>query len=112
MMLVSIRVVVVLLVGGLFYFKRMEQYFCGCGVIFMAEDVAIRVCGLGKKYVIGGAQEQYLTLRDAIVNIAVAPYHMVLALAPSRYPPQQSSIAYRENLFIREHTNITLKVMR
>ena len=26
-MLVSIGVVVVLLVGGLFYFKRMEQYF-------------------------------------------------------------------------------------
>jgi lipopolysaccharide transport system permease protein len=27
MMLVSVGVVVVLLVGGLFYFKRMEQYF-------------------------------------------------------------------------------------
>ncbi|GAB6285095.1 MAG: hypothetical protein STSR0009_12960 [Methanoregula sp.] len=32
MILVSIGVVVVLLVGGLFYFKRMWQYFCGCGV--------------------------------------------------------------------------------
>jgi lipopolysaccharide transport system permease protein len=27
MILVSIGVVVVLLVGGLFYFKRMDQYF-------------------------------------------------------------------------------------
>ena len=81
-------------------------------MIFMTDDIAIRVRGLGKKYVIGGAQEKYLTMRDAIVNIAVAPYHMVLDRAPSRYPPQQNSIAYRENLFIREHTNITLKVMR
>jgi len=31
MLLVSVGVVV-LLIGGLFYFKRMEQYFRGCGV--------------------------------------------------------------------------------
>ncbi|MDO8873965.1 MAG: hypothetical protein Q7V05_14745 [Methanoregula sp.] len=31
-MLVSVEVVVVLLVVGLFYFKRMGQYFCGCGL--------------------------------------------------------------------------------
>jgi len=37
-------------------------------MIFMTDDIAIRVRGLGKKYVIGGAQEKYLTLRDAIVN--------------------------------------------
>jgi hypothetical protein len=29
---------------------------------------AIRVRNLGKKYQIGGPQERYLTLRDAIVN--------------------------------------------
>jgi len=75
----------------------------------MGEDVAIRVRGLGKKYVIGGAQEKYLTMWDAIVNITVAPHIRVL---PTRYLPEQSSIASRENLFIREHTNITLKVMR
>ena len=78
----------------------------------MGEDVAIRVRGLGKKYVIGGAQEQYLTMRDAIVNIAVAPYFVVHDLAPPRYHPQQCSITSQESLFIREHTNTTLKVLR
>ena len=34
----------------------------------MNEDIAILVGGLGKKYAIGGAQEKYLTMRDAIVN--------------------------------------------
>ena len=34
----------------------------------MTDDIAIRVRGLGKKYIIGGPQENYLTLRDAIVN--------------------------------------------
>ena len=43
-------------------------------MIFMADDIAIRVRGLGKKYVIGGAQEKYLTMRDAIVNSVKAPF--------------------------------------
>ncbi|MCX6683304.1 MAG: hypothetical protein NTZ37_01030 [Methanoregula sp.] len=34
----------------------------------MTDDIAIRVRNLGKKYQLGGPQEQYLTLRDAIVN--------------------------------------------
>jgi hypothetical protein len=34
----------------------------------MSDDIAIRVRGLGKKYVIGGSQEKYHTLRDAVVN--------------------------------------------
>ena len=38
------------------------------------KNIAIRVQGLGKKYVIGGAQEQYHTLRDAIVNSVKAPF--------------------------------------
>ena len=40
----------------------------------MADDIAIRVRGLGKKYIIGGPQEKYLTMRDAIVNSAKAPF--------------------------------------
>ncbi|MDO9034771.1 MAG: hypothetical protein Q7U51_06170 [Methanoregula sp.] len=31
----------------------------------MGEDIAIRVLGLGKKYVIGGAQEQYHTFGES-----------------------------------------------
>jgi len=49
-------------------------------VIFMSDDIAIRVRGLGKKYVIGGAQEQYLTMRDAIVNSVKAPFHRASSL--------------------------------
>jgi len=33
-----------------------------------SDNIAIRVRNLGKKYTLGGPQEQYLTLRDAIVN--------------------------------------------
>jgi len=33
-----------------------------------SDNIAIRVRGLGKKYTLGGSQEKYLTLRDAIVN--------------------------------------------
>lgn len=40
----------------------------------MSDDIAIRVRGLGKKYTIGGPQEKYLTLRDAIVNSVKAPF--------------------------------------
>ncbi|MDO9327052.1 MAG: ATP-binding cassette domain-containing protein [Methanoregula sp.] len=38
------------------------------------KNFAIRVCNIGKKYTIGGPQEQYLTLRDAIVNSVKAPF--------------------------------------
>ncbi len=44
----------------------------------MADDIAIRVRGLGKKYQIGGPQEKYLTMRDAIVNSMKAPFHQIL----------------------------------
>ena len=47
-------------------------------MIFMTDDIAIRVRGLGKKYAIGGTQELYLTLRDAIVNSVKAPFHRIL----------------------------------
>jgi lipopolysaccharide transport system ATP-binding protein len=43
-------------------------------VMFMPDDIAIRVRGLGKKYRIGGPQEQYHTFRDAIVNSVKAPF--------------------------------------
>jgi len=32
------------------------------------DNIAIRVHGLSKRYTIGGPQEKYLTLRDAIIN--------------------------------------------
>jgi lipopolysaccharide transport system ATP-binding protein len=38
------------------------------------KNIAIRVKNLGKKYTIGGPKEQYLTLRDAIVNTVKAPF--------------------------------------
>jgi lipopolysaccharide transport system ATP-binding protein len=44
----------------------------------MSDEIAIRVRGLGKKYTIGGPQEKYLTLRDAIVNSVKAPFHRIL----------------------------------
>jgi hypothetical protein len=40
----------------------------------VSDDIAIRVRNLGKKYTIGGPQERYLTLRDAIVNSVKAPF--------------------------------------
>ena len=39
-----------------------------------SENIALRVHNLGKKYTIGGPQENYLTLRDAIVNSVKAPF--------------------------------------
>lgn len=43
----------------------------------MSDDIAIRVRGLGKKYAIGGAQEKYLTIRDAIVHFVKTPYNRI-----------------------------------
>lgn len=42
-------------------------------MIPMSDDIAIRVRGLGKKYLIGGPQVKYHTFRDAIVNSVKAP---------------------------------------
>ena len=39
-----------------------------------SDNIAIRVRNLGKKYTIGGPQERYLTLRDAMVNSVKAPF--------------------------------------
>jgi lipopolysaccharide transport system ATP-binding protein len=43
-------------------------------VIFVSDNIAIRVQGLGKKYRIDGPKEQYLTFRDAITNSMRAPF--------------------------------------
>jgi len=40
----------------------------------MSDDIVIQVRGLGKKYSIGGPQENYHTFRDAIVNSVKAPF--------------------------------------
>ena len=43
-------------------------------MVFVSDDTAIRVRGLGKKYRIGGRRELYLTFRDAITNSVRAPF--------------------------------------
>jgi lipopolysaccharide transport system ATP-binding protein len=40
----------------------------------MTDNIAIRVSHLSKKYKLGGPQEQYHTLRDAMVNSLKAPF--------------------------------------
>ena len=47
------------------------------------KNIAIRVRGLGKKYQIGGSQEQYHTLRDAIVNLVKAPFKRFSSAPPA-----------------------------
>ena len=47
------------------------------------DNIAIRVRGLGKKYTLGGQQENYLTLRDAVVNSVKAPFKRALSLNSS-----------------------------
>ena len=37
-------------------------------------NIAIHVRNLGKKYIIGGQQEKYLTMRDSIANSVKAPF--------------------------------------
>ncbi|MDO8873745.1 MAG: ATP-binding cassette domain-containing protein [Methanoregula sp.] len=46
-------------------------------------NIAIRVRGLGKKYTLGGSQEKYLTLRDAIVNSVKAPFKRLSSAPPA-----------------------------
>jgi lipopolysaccharide transport system ATP-binding protein len=43
---------------------------------------AIRVSHPGKKYIIGGPQEKYLTFRDAIVNSVKAPFQRFSSHSP------------------------------
>jgi lipopolysaccharide transport system ATP-binding protein len=49
----------------------------------MSDEIAIRVRGLGKKYQIGGSQETYLTMRDAIVNSLKAPFKQFYRAPPA-----------------------------
>jgi len=48
-----------------------------------SDNIAIHVRNLGKKYTIGGSQENYLTLRDAIVNSVKAPFKRFHPAPPS-----------------------------
>jgi len=45
-----------------------------CLVVFVSDEIAVQVRGLGKKYTIGGPQEKYHTIRDAIANSVKAPF--------------------------------------
>jgi lipopolysaccharide transport system ATP-binding protein len=58
------------------------------------KNIAIRVRNLGKKYTIGGPQEQYHTLRDAIVNSVKAPFNRF-----SRAPPDEGFWALKDVSF-------------
>ena len=48
-----------------------------------SDSIAIRVRNPGKKYQLGGPQEKYLTLRDAIVNSVKAPFNRASSLKSS-----------------------------
>jgi len=56
----------------------------------MTADIAIHVHGLGKKYTLGRPQEQYLTLRDAIVNSVKTPF-----VRFQRAPPSEEFLSAR-----------------
>jgi lipopolysaccharide transport system ATP-binding protein len=51
-----------------------------------SDNITIRVRGLGKKYVLGGPQEKYLTFRDAIVNSFKTPFKR---FSPAAAPPAE-----------------------
>ena len=65
------------------------------------DNIAIRVRGLGKKYTIGGPQEKYLTLRDAIVNSVKAPFKRF-----QRAPPSDEFWALKDVSFDVEHGKV------
>jgi len=52
---------------------------------------AIRIRNLGKKYQVGGPQEKYLTLRDAVVNSLKAPFKRF-----HRAPPNEEFLSARK----------------
>ena len=58
------------------------------------KKIAIRVRGLGKNYTLGGPQEQYLTLRDAIVDSVKAPFKRF-----NRAPPDEGFWALKDVSF-------------
>ena len=60
----------------------------------MSNDIAIRVSHLGKKYQLGGPQEKYLTLRDAMVNSLKAPFKQF-----HRAPPAEGFWALKDVSF-------------
>lgn len=58
------------------------------------KKTAIRVRNLGKKYILGGHQEQYLTMRDAIVNSVKAPFRRF-----NQTPPEDGFWALKDVSF-------------
>lgn len=70
-------------------------------MIFMSDDIAIRVRGLGKKYTLGGSQEQYQTFRDAIVNSVMAPFKRF-----HRAPHNEDFWALKDVSFDIEHGEV------
>src|SRR4029434_10643390 len=68
---ISILAALVLLIGGVYYFRRMERTFAD--VVWGMSDVAITVNKLGKLYHMG-ERERYHMLRDALTGLFTGPF--------------------------------------
>ena len=63
-------------------------------------DIAIRLEGLGKQYLIGSKRARYNTLRDALTDAVAAPFRRLSSVArsggdssgPSRHLPKGASL--------------------
>jgi lipopolysaccharide transport system ATP-binding protein len=55
-------------------------------------DLVIRVDHLGKRYRIGALQEGYKTLRETLVDTALAPLHWVRQTLRNEAPPEEQTI--------------------
>src|SRR6202030_1144307 len=68
---VSILVTAAILVGGLYYFRRMEKTFAD--VVSPMSTLAISCDGLAKQYRIG-EREKYKALREAVTQAVISPF--------------------------------------
>ena len=71
MMLLSTAMMLLLLVGGLFYFRAAERTFAD--VIYVS-DLAIAADGLSKRYRLGTGAHRYGRLTESLSNAFAAPF--------------------------------------